>query len=26
VVMDQVGGHLFPGLLQAMALCGRYVS
>jgi NADPH:quinone reductase-like Zn-dependent oxidoreductase len=24
--MDQVGGHLFPGLLQAMALCGRYVS
>src|SRR5215471_5157829 len=26
VVMDQVGGHLFPGLLQAMGLCGRYVS
>jgi NADPH2:quinone reductase len=26
VVMDQVGGHLFPGLLQAMALRGRYVS
>jgi NADPH:quinone reductase-like Zn-dependent oxidoreductase len=26
VVMDQVGGHLFPGLLHVMALCGRYVS
>ena len=26
VVIDQVGGHLFPGLLQAMALRGRYVS
>jgi NADPH:quinone reductase len=26
VGMDQVGGHLFPGLLQAMALRGRYVS
>src|SRR4029434_10598409 len=26
VVIDQVGGRLFPGLLQAMALCGRYVS
>ena len=26
VVMDQVGGHLFPGLLHVIALCGRYVS
>ena len=26
VVMDQVGGRLFPGLLQVMALRGRYVS
>ena len=26
VVIDQVGGQLFPGLLQAMALRGRYVS
>jgi NADPH:quinone reductase-like Zn-dependent oxidoreductase len=26
VTIDQVGGRLFPGLLQAMALCGRYVS
>ena len=26
VVIDQVGGSLFPGLLQCMALCGRYVS
>jgi NADPH:quinone reductase-like Zn-dependent oxidoreductase len=26
VVIDQVGGSLFPGLLQSMALQGRYVS
>lgn len=26
VVIDQVGGNLFPGLLQSMALRGRYVS
>lgn len=26
VTIDQVGGRLFPRLLQAMALCGRYVS
>lgn len=26
VVIDQAGGHLFPGLLQVMALRGRYVS
>ena len=26
VVMDHVGGRLFPGLLQVMALRGRYVS
>lgn len=26
VTIDQVGGQLFPGLLQVMALCGRYVS
>ncbi len=25
-VIDQVGGRLFPGLLEAMALKGRYVS
>ena len=26
VVIDQVGGHLFPGLLRTMAVQGRYVS
>ena len=26
VVIDQVGGRLFPGLLEAMAIGGRYVS
>ena len=26
VVIDQVGGRLFPGLLAAMAVTGRYVS